>query len=76
MPAKYPPPAQSIQFYLMTECGRIFQWAAVDLESLLIRIHEKGYRAKEIRTMDEQRELEATIEMGRAYIERELKETA
>lgn len=76
MQAKYPPPAPSIQFYFTTECGRIFQWAAVDMESLIIRIHEKGYRAKEIRTMAEQEELEAFIAMSKAYIERELKETA
>ncbi|MEK3717964.1 hypothetical protein [Paenibacillus sp. FSL R7-0333] len=70
---RYPAP---VQFYFTTECGRIFQWAAVDYESLILRIHEKGYRAKEIRTLEEQEELEASIAMGRAYIERELKEPA
>lgn len=76
MQAKYPPPAPSVQFYFTTECGRIFQWAAVDYESLIIRIHEKGYRAKEIRTLDEQQELEELMEMSKAFLERELKESA
>lgn len=70
---RYPAP---VQFYFTTVCGRNFQWAAVDMESLLREITEKGFRAKEIRTLEEQEELEASIAMGRAYIERELKETA
>lgn len=76
MQAKYPPPAPSIEFYVITTCGRIFCWSAVDYESLILRLHEKGFRAKEIRTMAEQEELEASVAMGKAYIERELKESA
>ncbi|MEK4488308.1 hypothetical protein NYE44_01475 [Paenibacillus sp. FSL L8-0493] len=76
MQAKYHPPAPSIQFYFTTECGRNFQWAAVSMDSLLREVTEKGLRIKEVRTMDEQKALEASIELGKAYIERELKESA
>jgi hypothetical protein len=67
MQAKYPPPAPSIQYYVETECGHTFQWAAVDMESLFLRIHEKNYRAKTVMTWEEH---EAKTS------ERELKESA
>jgi hypothetical protein len=70
---RYPQP---IQFYFITVDNRPFQWAAVDMESLLRDVTEKGLRIKEIRTMAEQEELEASIARGKAYIERELKESA
>lgn len=71
---RYPAP---IQFYFTTECGRIFQWAAVDMDSLKREIAEKGFRASsEIRTMEDQQELEELIEMSKDHFGRELKETA
>lgn len=70
---RYPQP---IQFYFITEDNRPFQWAAVDMESLLRDATEKGLRIKEIRTLEEQQELEELMEMSKAFLERELKESA
>lgn len=40
----YPPPPTPIEWRVETECGRIFNWSAVDLENLILRMTEKGYR--------------------------------
>ncbi|KWX79954.1 hypothetical protein SAMN05216191_13451 [Paenibacillus jilunlii] len=67
MQVKYPPPPPSIEWYIETECGHLLSWSAVDLDSLFIRLHEKGFRAKEVMTWEEH---EAKTS------ERELKESA
>lgn len=64
-----------IQFYFTTECGRIFQWASPNLDSLIRDIHERGMKAKEIRTLEEQEALERSMEMASVWM-KGMKESA
>lgn len=76
MPAKYPPPAPSIEWYVETTCGRMFCWSAVDMDSLFLALHDRNLKASTVMTWAEHEELQAEIEMSKAYLERELKEPA
>jgi hypothetical protein len=76
MQVKYPPPAPSIEWYVETTCGRLLSWSAVDMESLFLALHERNLKARTVMTWAEHEELQAEIELSKAYIERELKESA
>jgi hypothetical protein len=76
MQAKYPPPAPSIQYYVETTCGHLYCWSAVDMESLFLALHDRNLKARTVMTWAEHEELQAEIELSKAYIERELKESA
>jgi hypothetical protein len=46
------------------------------MESLFLALHDRNLKARTVMTWAEHEELQAEIELSKAYIERELKETA
>lgn len=72
-----------VEYLVLTECGRRFGWAAVDLNQLFHDMHERNYKVTyvkpmseyeaEIHTKEEQERLNRELKEA---IERELKESA
>lgn len=66
-------PAEQIEFIVDTKCGRHFQWSATDYESLLRDLHFRDYTPTFVMPYEEFLE---QMEIGKSFIERELKESA
>lgn len=58
-------PAESIEWRVETECGRLFVWSAPNYDYLLRDLHERGYKPTFIKPYDE---FLAEIEMAKAWV--------